>query len=493
MADEKELCDILYDFDIDETIPIVIEAYCGGNQNESNEVLIPNDILEADLESIDFDNIKIKIPNTHPAVVCDEEQEKQKADDSRDAQTDDQPASSKQNQKEVVQYICSACGKMYVRKWYFDKHKCENKLETPQKKRKKNPSGAYISYDIDQVVEANMVQMLCNILESSRDDPINNLAVGSTKTKGNLVADLAQSILAVKENQIFKNFAVKHFTEIFEFVSQTDFLKPINREKLWRSVHKTTQKTNDYAGLLDLIKSEFDHKHPVVSTLHQFIVVSTVESMIKLNISDESIDGNEATLDTSEVSIPEKDQQVLHFIAGYLIFALEKKYNRLNRKKNSLVASTVLTFLKSLRVNSFTCSANSFQEWTEISSRGGLVIASDDMFYFIRRVERAVQRILNKDFIMSYDNEDIRDLLDAEISKNRSVSLAWDALSRAIPNQHVKDMLKKQIIDKWVDIRARSFVKTFIQSIRRKLRNESQNNDGGPSAATEVALRKKLS
>eukprot|EP00111_Clytia_hemisphaerica_P004594 TCONS_00013191-protein len=141
MADEKELCDILYDFDIDETIPIVIEAYCGGNQNESNEVLIPNDILEADLESIDFDNIKIKIPNTHPAVVCDEEQEKQKADDSRDAQTDDQPASSKQNQKEVVQYICSACGKMYVRKWYFDKHKCENKLETPQKKRKKNPSG----------------------------------------------------------------------------------------------------------------------------------------------------------------------------------------------------------------------------------------------------------------------------------------------------------------------------------------------------------------
>ena len=50
---------------------------------------------------------------------------------------------------------------------------------------------AYISYGIDQVVEAEMVGMLCNILESSRDDPINNLAVASTKTKGNLFADLS--------------------------------------------------------------------------------------------------------------------------------------------------------------------------------------------------------------------------------------------------------------------------------------------------------------
>ena len=132
-TDEKELCDILYDFDIDETIPIVIEAYCGGNQNESSEVLIPNDILEADLESIDFDNIKISTP----PVFYDEDQDKKKAD----TQTKDKPASSNKNQTEVVQYTCSACGKMYVRKWYFDRHTCEKTLETPQKKKKKNSSG----------------------------------------------------------------------------------------------------------------------------------------------------------------------------------------------------------------------------------------------------------------------------------------------------------------------------------------------------------------
>uniref|UniRef100_A0A7M5UR97 Uncharacterized protein n=1 Tax=Clytia hemisphaerica TaxID=252671 RepID=A0A7M5UR97_9CNID len=67
----KELCDILYDFDIDESIPIVFENYIGENQNESEEILIPDDIISADLDIIDFDSIIME--NTPPPVVVEEE------------------------------------------------------------------------------------------------------------------------------------------------------------------------------------------------------------------------------------------------------------------------------------------------------------------------------------------------------------------------------------------------------------------------------------
>jgi len=43
-------------------------------------------------------------------------------------------------------------------------------------------------------------------------------------------------------------------------------------------------------------------------------------------------------------------------------------------------------------------SASIFRQWTEKINRGGLTIINDEVFIFVRRIEKAVQNILTKDF-----------------------------------------------------------------------------------------------
>jgi len=41
---------------------------------------------------------------------------------------------------------------------------------------------------------------------------------------------------------------------------------------------------------------------------------------------------------------------------------------------------------------------------------------------------------------------------------------------------NIDDLLKKQIIEKWVDIRARAFVKTFVKIVRKSIRNTNDKD-----------------
>ena len=86
----------------------------------------------------------------------------------------------------------------------------------------------------------------------------------------------------------------------------------------------------------------------------------------------------------------------------------------------------------------------------------------------------------------------MRDVIEGKISDNKPIMKAWNVLSRSIMNETLINSIKKQMIIKWIDIRAKSFVNAYIQVL--KCRINSHTSDGEIKLATiaELALHKTL-
>ena len=56
---------------------------------------------------------------------------------------------------------------------------------------------------------------------------------------------------------------------------------------------------------------------------------------------------------------------------------------------------------------------------------------------------------------------------------NENVNTSWESLSRNIPNEALSMIVKKQFMLKWIDIRARSYVRTYVQILKSKISKKS--------------------
>ena len=112
------------------------------------------------------------------------------------------------------------------------------------------------------------------------------------------------------------------------------------------------------------------------------------------------------------------------------------------------------------------------------------------MFVFVKRIEYAVRSILNINLISLYKGEDLRELIENKLLDNDSVNQIWDSITRYLPNEQLKVVLFQEIIRKWIDIRANSFVNTYVQILKRKIKNEGRKIS--ISGASEPALRQTL-
>ena len=53
-----------------------------------------------------------------------------------------------------------------------------------------------------------------------------------------------------------------------------------------------------------------------------------------------------------EIKLTDEDQQIIHYVAGYIIFALTNKYRRLCENSKNFGAKDILLFLGSLKIKS---------------------------------------------------------------------------------------------------------------------------------------------
>ena len=50
---------------------------------------------------------------------------------------------------------------------------------------------------------------------------------------------------------------------------------------------------------------------------------------------------------------------------------------------------------------------------------------------------------------------------------NENINTSWESLSRNIPNEALSKTLKMQFMLKWIDIRTRSYVRAYVQILKR--------------------------
>ena len=56
--------------------------------------------------------------------------------------------------------------------------------------------------------------------------------------------------------------------------------------------------------------------------------------------------------------------------------------------------------------------------WTNRMNRGGLMVVKEHFYVLIKRIEMIVRQILKKSLIISYDGEDLRDILFKKSENN---------------------------------------------------------------------------
>ena len=140
--------------------------------------------------------------------------------------------------------------------------------------------------------------------------------------------------------------------------------------------------------------------------------------------------------------------------------------------KNNIIATAALQVLDTFKVSGGdSLSSENFKEyrnsWLDAVNRGGLLKFNQGFFNLICCVETAVQRYLNIDFLKQYKGEDLAEALKINILNDAFTEPCWENLTSKLVNKSLSYVLKSQIMEKWIDIRAREFVNNMYNVLRK--------------------------
>ena len=329
-------------------------------------------------------------------------------------------------------------------------------------------------------------QFLLEAISDAIQDPINNRMVANYETPGNLIVKLAKHVLSLLQAspQLLETKSAEVVGNVAKEICKVHFSKAKSREQMWCNILHMMQ--NDivkktWTGICDQFSNS------TISSFHQYICTRIVNCIV---IFENERKRDVVGIRTEDLHLTDDEQRVLYYVAGFIVFSMIKKYKKLSNGKSNAAASAALQFFLSLKVSGNSslkgCPFLDFaKKWMEIVDRGGLIKVNDEMFIFVRRVENVVRQVLN---------EDLRECLQTELEKSKLVSMAWDSLSRNMSNSDLVKILKKQILAKWVDIRGRSFVSSYIQILKHKLQSKKGEKEKSLklSKAGEPAMRKTL-
>ena len=94
------------------------------------------------------------------------------------------------------------------------------------------------------------------------------------------------------------------------------------------------------------------------------------------------------------------------------------------------------------------------ERWIEIIDRGGLVKANEEFYSFVLKTEEVARSFMTVDLLRKNQEENMREIFKFKLNTVPEVSAMWVSLSRKMPNRQLSDKLFKQIIEKWIDLRA---------------------------------------
>ena len=199
---------------------------------------------------------------------------------------------------------------------------------------------------------------------------------------------------------------------------------------------------------------------PLFPSLHHKLVLLIIHEILLLE--NKNIPNVESQ---GDILLSEDEQQVMRYVAVYITYSLIGNYKKICRTNSNQCILAAMEFLCSLKSNSGSSTkSESFLDYTR-----KWIEVNDKLYILIRKTEIYVQKILNLELLKNYKGEDLRTVIRKKIMESGIVVSGWECVGRNLENQELVKYLIKQVIDKWIDIRVRSFVDSFYVDFKTQI------------------------
>ncbi|XP_047125905.1 uncharacterized protein LOC124807729 [Hydra vulgaris] len=379
---------------------------------------------------------------------------------------------------------CEKCKKHYNTKKYYDNHilKCVEIHSTKSFSKGKASSKNILNDDVQIKLSENFSVYFWESINEAFKDEFFNMSDKDFVTSGNISVMVASKLLFHK-NEIEKS--VEHFNRLLSIdmfaILNTSSNTPCFRNSICQMVNKMRLSANlktEWNTILKLINIEVIEIH--IDMLRVYVINKIYEKCLlwrnsELFVTDEKM---------LELKLSLKEEKVLMYVSGYIIFFLLKKYKR-NKSPSSLIICSVINSWQLSSNISDEVLLNSTRSWIDRVDRGALMHVNDEFYLFICHIENIARSILNRNLLVNYNGQDLRDVLMSNFQKNAQLDLSWSSLTRNLENLELSQLLKLTILKKWISMRARSFLTAWINVVKHI-------NKGDISSQGEPGLRKTL-
>ena len=253
---------------------------------------------------------------------------------------------------------------------------------------------------------------------------------------------------------------------------------PANTE-MWKNFHSLRLSDSLWGEWSKFLTEQVDID--ISEFMKNIVLQETLKELLEIVVQRRNIVPTDKELRKQEQEYTTHDQEVLRYIAGFIPYALMKKY----RKLSSDAAKQYVVFLEKLKVKEDHTDVDSFleytNEWTRLQNRGGLFIVNDTCFRLFQAMEVETRKHLSDNFLVEGRSKSIKEVLYKKLISNVYVNNMWDALhGDELANS---EGLLRTFVNYWIEIRLRAVLKLYLE--KKKQCDRSSRGEKG--------LRKELS
>ena len=221
------------------------------------------------------------------------------------------------------------------------------------------------------------VAIFITCLESMKRHPV--FSCGSATSLG--IIELITQLLLFTEHSAFVNYCATTMSALWVILISNEgkLLKPEVYEGMWRNFHVyRLSSCSDWGNFIKSLDISIKCDHSIKLT-YQLLIQSVFGKLMKER-NNKDLPDKEPPSNSSK-PIDKEEEKVLRYVAGYIPFALLKKYT----KQVNNTAQIYCKFLKCWSVQSIT-SGRTFltytKEWIDAQNRGRLYQISDEVYLF---------------------------------------------------------------------------------------------------------------
>ena len=187
--------------------------------------------------------------------------------------------------------------------------------------------------------------------------------------------------------------------------------------------------------------------------LYQHITDQVFESIIKRSFT---IPVTESTDDDNGIELTYQDENVIHYVGGYVIRHLKKDRNN----------ATLVPILERLVDKQEQSGFDPTRMWINSLDRGGLTRITELAYQCFREIEMATRNYLQADKTRDM-NETFKKKITTSILSNEDLLFAWQ-LAVGLVDKSNSDKCLAKIVDKWIVIHGFSFAKSMMEIYKQK-------------------------